>query len=67
MPPQCGLTSGARSTPKIQTCEPWAAEAELVNLTITHQASPICCLFLSRLTHHDGDGGDGGGDDAVDQ
>ena len=35
MPPQGGLMGGTRSTPGIWTWEPWATEAEYVNLTTT--------------------------------
>ena len=35
MPPQHGLMSGARSSPRIQTHESWAAEAERANPTTT--------------------------------
>ena len=35
MLPQHGLMSGARSMAGIQTHEPWAGEAERVNLTTT--------------------------------
>ena len=40
MPPLCGLTSGARSVPGIQTCEPWAAKVEDTNLTTTSPGWP---------------------------
>ena len=41
-PPQCGLMSGARSAPGIQTCEPQAAKAECVNLTTMPAGGPPC-------------------------
>ena len=41
MPLQHGLTSGARSVPRIQNCEPQTAEAEHTNLT----TRPPGCLF----------------------
>uniref|UniRef100_A0A9L0RMZ8 Membrane associated ring-CH-type finger 2 n=1 Tax=Equus caballus TaxID=9796 RepID=A0A9L0RMZ8_HORSE len=40
-PPQRGLTSGARSTPGIRTCEPRAAEREHANLTIVPPGQPL--------------------------
>ena len=40
MPPQHGLMSGAMSAPSIQTKEPWAAEAEHVNLTTRPWVGP---------------------------
>ena len=41
MPPQCGLRSGARSAPGIQTCEPWASEVDQANLTTTPLGWPL--------------------------
>ena len=46
-PPQHGLMSGARSTFEIWTCEPWANEAECVNLTAVPPGRPLMCLFFS--------------------
>ena len=45
MPPLHGLVSGARSAPGIQTCEPWATEAERVNLTTVPPGWPPQSLF----------------------
>ena len=47
MLPQHGLTRGARSTPRIQTCEPWAAKVESMNLTTTPPAWSLIHLLGS--------------------
>ena len=47
MPPQHGLTSVARSTPGIQSCESQATAVESVNLTTVQLGQP-----LSYITFH---------------
>ena len=52
MLPQHGLTSGARSARRIQTCESWAAqaaEAVCANLTTTPLGQPHHLIFNMRL------------------
>ena len=45
MPPQHSLTSGARSVPRIQTCEPWVAKAEHTHLTMRPLGWPTYLSF----------------------
>ena len=47
--PQRGLTSGGRSTRRIQTCEPWAAEAQGANLTTVPPGQPEPMGILKAL------------------
>ena len=50
MPPQCGVMSGARSVPGIQTCESWAGEVQCMNLTTRPLGWPLYVLsFDVRL------------------
>ena len=49
MLPQCGFTSGARSTPGMATCESWATEAELMNLTATPPGQLLSVHFYKLL------------------
>ena len=50
MLPQCGLTSGARSSPRIPTCEPRAAEGEHRNATTRVRGQPENCFLTGRFT-----------------
>ena len=54
MPPQCSLTSSAKSESEIQTCEPWASEAECVNLTATPPGQPQGTGFQSTMKETQG-------------
>ena len=49
MLPQCGLMSGARSTPRIQTHEPCTAKVEHVNSTTTPLSQARLLNFLLKL------------------
>ena len=50
--PQHGLPSSAVSTPGIRTGEPWAAEAELVNLIAAPQGQTPDILYTIFATIH---------------
>uniref|UniRef100_F6U9F1 Ig-like domain-containing protein n=1 Tax=Equus caballus TaxID=9796 RepID=F6U9F1_HORSE len=47
--PQHGLRSGARSARGIQTCEPWATEAERGNLTTTPSGWSQNSFYFAKL------------------
>ena len=49
MPPQRGLSRGARSTPRIWTHKPWATKAERVNLTTMPPGRPLFPFLMFYL------------------
>ena len=49
MPPEHGLMSSATSMPGVQTCEPWATDAEHMNLTTIPPGQPHAdFIFIKR-------------------